>query len=290
MSHAPRVLAASSILLALVACGGGGDSSSSAQAGFTASSAAAFSTALVSDESVQATPSNLPSWAPDPEGKGADVKTLANLTPASSCVTAGPVTVDGQGVSHVTWTYTNCTGPEGGTINGTRDISWSQDPGNANATDYTIVPHLTITNGTKTWVFEGGTRGLVVDTVAMSTTITVRDMSATLTDSSDPGFSATYTWSRDMVADWSVSGQYKLSGTFTWQNSANDRGPVTGSIAASDPLIWVSGCCHPESGTISLTRVTSGATATAAFTTPCGTLNLTWGRDNTATVHLLCPQ
>ena len=88
MFQAPRILAASSVLFALVACGGSGDSSSSASTTFTASSTAAFSTALVNDESVQATPSNLPSWAPDPDGKGADVKTLANLTPANACVTA----------------------------------------------------------------------------------------------------------------------------------------------------------------------------------------------------------
>jgi len=289
MFQASRVFVASSVLFTFVACGGSGDSSSS-QTGFSGSSAAAFATALVNDEGVQATPSNLPAWAPDPDGKGADVKTIANLAPANACVTAGPVTVDGQGVSHVTWTYTNCTGPEGGTVNGTRAISWVQDPNNTNATDYTIVPDITITNGTKTWVLAGGTRSLVVDTVAKSTTITVRDMSATLTDSADPGFSATYTWSRDMVADWSVSGQYKLSGTFTWQNSANDRGPINGSIAAANPLIWMTGCCHPESGAISLTRVESGATATATYTTPCGTLDLAWGDGNTATAHLFCPQ
>ena len=289
MFRSARALPALPVLFALVACGGG-SSSNSSQPSFSGGSAAAFSTALANDESVQATPSSLPSWAPDPDGQNAEAKTIQNLTPANACVTAGPVTVDGQGVSHVTWTYTNCIGPEGGTINGTRDISWVQDPVNANATDYTIVPHITIANGTRTWTLEGGTRALVVDKVAKTTTITVRDMAATLTDSADPDFSATYTWSRDMLADWSVSGQYKLSGTFTWQNSASDRGPISGSIASSDPLIWVSGCCHPESGTIHLTRVNSGATASATFTTPCGTLDLAWGNGNTATVHLQCPQ
>lgn len=287
MFRATRVLPVPLTLLALVACGGG--SSSDSKAGFGASSTASFADALTNDEGVQATPSNLPLWAPDPDGKGADVRTVVNVVPPNACVTAGPVTVDGQGVSHVTWTYSNCMGPEGGTINGTREISWIQDPVNANATDYTIVPHLSITNGTKTWVFDGGTRNLVVDSSTKTTTITVRDMTATLTDSADPAFSATYTWSRDMAADWSVSGQYKLSGTFTFQNSASDRGPVNGSISASAPLIWETGCCHPQSGTINLTRVLSGATASATFSQPCGTLTVAWGSGRSATLTLSCP-
>ncbi|MBS1766399.1 MAG: hypothetical protein JST05_03215 [Acidobacteria bacterium] len=287
MFRTTRLALACPVLFALVACGGSGSSSS--QTSFNGSSAAGFAAALVNEEGDQPTTATLPAWAPDPDGQG-QVKTAINLSPStSSCVTTSPVTVDGNGVSHVTRTYTNCMGPEGGTINGTRDISWVQDPNNANATDYTFVPHITITNGTRTWVIEGGTRNLVVDKVAMTTTITVRNQTVTLTDSANPNFSATYTWSRDMLADWSVTGQYKLSGTFTWQNSASDRGPITGSISSSDPLIWTTACCHPESGTINLTRVESGATATVTFSQPCGTLTATWGNGNTATFQLTCP-
>ncbi|MBS1784180.1 MAG: hypothetical protein JST24_01985 [Acidobacteria bacterium] len=287
MASSIRLLTASSLFFALVACGGG--SSSSASSGFTADSSAAFTEALVNGEGIQAAPSSLPSWAPDPSGSGADVKMAINPLPASSCVTASPITVDGQGVSHVTWTYTNCVGPEGGTINGTRAISFVQDPNNANAMDYTIVPNITISNGTRTWTIQGGTRSLVVDSSTSTTTITVRNMTATLSNSADPTFNATYTWSRDMTADWSVAGVYKLWGTFSFQNSASDRGPVTGSISQGDPLTWATGCCHPESGTVTLTRVNSGATATAQFSQPCGTLLLSWGNGNTATKTLLCP-
>lgn len=288
MASSFRLFAAPSLLLALVACGGNGSSSSSSN-GFTADSSAAFTEALVNGESMQGSPSALPSWAPDPGGSGAQVKIGFNPIPVSSCVSASPITVDGQGVSHVTWTYTNCTGPEGGTINGTRTISFIQDPNNANAVDYTIVPNITIANGTRTWTIQGGTRSLVVDSSTSTTTITVRNMTATLSDSADPNFNATYTWSRDMTADWSVAGVYKLWGTFSFQNSASDRGPVTGSISASDPLTWAVGCCHPESGTVNLTRVNSGATATAQYATPCGTLMLTFGNGRTATRTLSCP-
>lgn len=287
MASSIRLFTASSLFFALVACGGG--ASSSASSGFTADSSAAFTEALVNGEGIQAAPSSLPSWAPDPSGSGADVKMAINPLPSSSCVTASPITVDGQGVSHVTWTYTNCVGPEGGTINGTRAISFVQDPNNANAMDYTIVPNITISNGTRTWTIQGGTRSLVVDSSTSTTTITVRNMTATLSNSADPTFNATYTWSRDMTADWSVAGVYKLWGTFSFQNSASDRGPVTGSISQNDPLTWATGCCHPESGTVTLTRVNSGATATAQFSQPCGTLLLSWGNGSTATKTLLCP-
>lgn len=287
MFRTTRLALAGPALFALVACGGGGSSSS--QADFNGSSAAGFAAALANEEGDQPTSATLPAWAPDPDGQGL-VKTAINLSPlTSSCVTTSAVTVDGNGVSHVTRTYTNCTGPEGGTINGTRDISWVQDPTNPNATDYTFVPHITITNGTRTWVIEGGTRSLVVDKVAKTTTITVRNQTVTLTDSAHPDFSATYTWSRDMQADWSVSGQYKLWGTFTWQNSDSSRGPISGSVSSGDPLIWVTGCCHPESGTVSLTRVESGATATVTFSQPCGTVTAAWGNGNTATFQLSCP-
>ncbi len=287
MASRVRLLSASSLLFALVACGGG--SSSASQSGFTGDSAAAFTEALVNGEAIQAAPSSLPAWAPDPGGSGANVKMAISPLTSASCVTASPITVDGNGVSHVTWTYTNCTGPEGGTINGTRDISFVQDPNNANAMDYTIVPNITITNGTFTWTIQGGTRSLVVDSSTHTTAITVRNMTATLSDSADSNFNATYTWSRDMTADWSVAGVYKLWGTFTFQNSESSRGPVSGSISQADPLTWNTGCCHPESGTVTLTRVESGATATAQFTQPCGTLMLTWGNGNTATKTLLCP-
>lgn len=289
MSRSARLAPAPALLLALVACGGGGSSSSSAST-FTASSTASFTEAVINDESLQGSATALPAWAPDPEAQGAVARMAVNTTPPSACITASPITVDSQGVSHLTWTYTNCQGPEGGTINGTRAISFAQDPANANAVDYTIVPDLTITNGTRTWRIQGGTRTLVVDAATKTTAITVRSMTATLTDSSDPSFNATYTWSRDMVADWSLAGVYKLWGTFTFQNSDSTRGPVTGSISSGDPLVWETGCCHPQSGTVNLTRVTTGATATATFALPCGTLNLAFGNGRTATRTLLCPQ
>lgn len=289
MIRSARFLPAPAVLLALVACGGSG-SSSNAASGFSASSTASFTEALLNDEGLQGSATALPAWAPDPEGQGATARMAVNTTPPSACITASPITVDAQGVSHLTWTYTNCQGPEGGTINGTRAISFVQDPANASAVDYTIVPDLTITNGTRTWRIQGGTRTLVVDGSTKTTTITVRNMTATLSDSADPAFDATYTWSRDMVADWSLAGVYKLWGTFTFQNSDSARGPVSGSISSQDPLVWETGCCHPDSGTVSLTRVDSGATATATFTLPCGTLNLAFGNGRTATRTLLCPQ
>ena len=287
MKRFSALVSAPVILFTLVACGGGGSSSSST--GFTGAAAASFSTAVINEEGVQATSSTLPTWASDPSGSNPDVKMAMNLAPVSACVSASPITVDGQGVSHVTWTYTNCTGPEGGTLNGTRAISWIQDPNNANAIDYTIVPNITIANGTYTWTISGGTRSLVVDSVLKNTTITVRDMTATLTNSGDPNFSASYTWSRDMVADWSVAGEYQLSGSFSFQNSASDRGPVTGTISSADPLIWQTGCCHPMSGTVNLVRVLSGKTATVSFSQPCGTRTITLPDGTVATKTLACP-
>jgi hypothetical protein len=256
------------LLLALTACGGSG--SGTAALPLEAGLARKATNDLMTFESLQATPTSLPIWAPTPEGSA------LGFTPGSmpACVSKGaPSAPDGNGYTHVVSTYTNCNGPHGGLLNGTVEVAFKN-------ADYLITYNLTASapGSTYTWTYTGQ-RHAVLDTTAKTSTLTSTIVVTTFNGGSSTGAETyTGTWN----ADWATVGTYKLWGSF--QVTATGQETLTGTVAAASPLSWSAGCCYPGSGTLALVKGARSADIT--FALPCGKVFLALPGSTTATVSL----
>ncbi|HJV22897.1 MAG TPA: hypothetical protein VJ570_09370 [Holophagaceae bacterium] len=221
-------------------------------------------------ERTQATSSNLPTWAPTPEG------TALAFTPGASalCVSKGiPSDPDLNGYTHVVSTYAGCTGPQGGTLNGTVDTAFRNG-------DYFLTFNLTAAlpaNGLS-WTYSGQ-RHVVLDLAHSLSTITSTIVVSAYLNGSPLG---TESYNANLSADWATANQYKLWGTFNVMATGQDT--LVGSISAAQPLVWSPGCCYPGSGTLSLSR--GGKTAGVTFALPCGQVTLSLPGSGDAAVAL----
>lgn len=262
------------LLLSLTGCGGGGPVAGSQGSGSTtaleAGSARKATNDLMTFESLQATSTALPIWAPTPEGSA------LGFTPgtAAACVSKGvPSAPDVNGYTHVVSTYTNCNAPHGGLLNGTVEVAFKN-------ADYLITYNLTATlaGSSISWTYTGQ-RHAVLDTTAKTSAITSTILVTTYSGASPTG---TETYTANWTADWATAGTYKLWGSFLV--SAPGQDTLAGSVPAGTPLVWTSGCCYPGSGTLALVK--GGRSAGITFALPCGQVLLSLPGSATATVGL----
>ncbi|HJV89150.1 MAG TPA: hypothetical protein VJ623_02500 [Holophagaceae bacterium] len=262
------------LFLGFAACGGGGSVSINGSTGGSQALDGATARKVTNDlmifESTQATSSSLPIWAPTPEGSA-----LA-FTPGASniCVTKGvPSAPDGNGYTHVLSTYSGCTGPQGGTLNGTVDTAFKNN-------DYYLSYNLTaaLPASGLSWTYTGQ-RHLVLDPTHSQSTITSTIVVSAYLNGSLLG---TENYNANLSADWATANQYKLWGTFNVTSTGQDT--LVGTLSAAQPLIWSPGCCYPGSGTLALTRGTQSGSVT--FALPCGQVTLSLPGSGDAAVAL----
>ncbi len=245
----------------LLACGGSASRDQAPVAPpaktLTANEARAATWGFLTVEHSAAVASRMPGFIPSGEGR------LLSLPPLPPCVSV--VSSLGAGITTVALTFTACTGPDGGTLNGLVTITF-----NAQATEFSVAyQNLVAKKDTRTWTFSGS-KSLKVDAAAKQATLTANHLSATYTDSAHPETSKAYLYDASLHADWATAGTYKLSGSFSLTENAT---LTSGAIPAAAPLTWTEGCCYPVSGSITFAR--GGASTIATFGLPCGTLTIT---------------
>ena len=251
---------APAILVGILACGGKADGTPAQSAKLDTAEAQNYTAAFLDRENHQAAEASLP--AVEPAGEA-----LALTYPAApACATSTPITP-----TSVKWTFVNCTGPHGWTWNGAIVISWQ-----TNADGSVLVKHdnqnMVGTKEGRSWTING-----VKDILRNPATKV-----ATLT--AEPGFTKTFSdgtrtvafsYACSLTADHSVEGQRKLWGTWSLTPQAAAAGEgASGTISKDTPLFWDrgTGCCHPVSGTLALTR--GSRSATLVFGLPCGTVTI----------------
>lgn len=200
---------------------------------------------------------------------------VAMQTPSHpACVAVSDITP-----GSVTWTFNACTGPHGWTWNGVTVISWTPN------TDGTVlVKHdrrnMVGTKDGRTWTVNG-----VRDTLINPATKIVEV-------TAEPGFtkvfndgttSISYVYTANLTASHAEEGKRKLSGTWALTPATGDA--ISGSISAATPLVWdkAANCCHPVSGTLTLSK--GSKDATLVFGLPCGSITV----NGTAKTLGACP-
>ncbi|MDE3246203.1 MAG: hypothetical protein KGN80_08960, partial [Acidobacteriota bacterium] len=161
----------------LLACGGSAslnqESVPPPTKALTADEARAATWGFLTVEHSAAVASRMPGFIPSGEGR------LLSLPPLPPCVSVASSL--GPGITTVALTFNACTGPDGGTLNGTVTITF-----NAQATDFSVVyQNLVAKKDTRTWTFSGS-KSLKVDAAAKQATLTANHLSATFTDSAHP--------------------------------------------------------------------------------------------------------
>lgn len=261
--------------LLLAGCGGGGSSPTTAPPAqpLASSAVSPFVTAfLIAEQQGVATPDALPTLAP-----AGDAGVFALVQPAvPACVS---VTSAGPGISPVTYTFNNCTGPNGGTLTGQLVVAWS-------GSTYTLTyQNLTATRGTQAWMLNGS-KTIAVNAAARQASLSTAGLTHTFTDSANPSSNTTFTYACALTADWATAGQRKLWGTFSYQSGLDAT--LHAAIAQAAPLVWSAGCCYPGSGTVAFTK--GLAKADVAFGLPCGTVTITpFGQAGTVSTLAACP-
>lgn len=186
--------------------------------------------------------------------------------PTVSCITQ--VTSTKEGRTFILYTFNNCgdIAVTPNNLNGTISVSFS----NLAPTSYTVeYNNLVATRGTQTWVFNG-TKTLNINPAAKQAVLIATNLSAVLTDSAHPELNRSYLYNANLNADWATTDTFKLAGGYNLVANTHTLGGV---IASATPMTWTAGCCYPTSGSISLTK--DAASASAAFSLPCGTLTIT---------------
>lgn len=270
-----QVLTLCTSLTLLLACGGGSPSRSGGSGTaptlrpMSADTAESMLTAFLLAEHGYATVPGLPSQTP---GGAPGVMGLSFPAALPPCVGVAMT-----GTASVTLTFTNCTGPHGGTLNGQLALSWA--PGQVTV----AYQHLQAAKGTQSWTLDG-TKSLKVDAAAKTATVTATGITFAFADSAAPATNATLSYGCNLASTWATAGTYAVTGTFTVQRG--NEAALTGTLPASAPLTWTAGCCHPSSGSLGLQQ--GSAHADLAFGPPCGTLTITpFGQP--AVTRLLAP-
>lgn len=266
------------LLLLAPGCGGDGAASSSATTSKTTTplatdTAAGMMGTFLLSESQSAADSALPALAP-----AGDEGVLALAAPAlPSCIA---VTSGGPGTP-ITYTFTNCLGPNGGTLNGQITFTW------VGSTCTLTYGNFSATKGSQAWVLNG-TKTITVNKTASQSQVVTGSGGIThaFTDSATPANNRTFTYTCALLADWATPGSYKLSGTFSYQTTSDDT--LEGSIPSAAPLTWTTGCCYPSMGIVNLKK--GYAKADLSFGLPCGTLTVTsYGQASVTRTLAACP-
>jgi hypothetical protein len=265
------------VLFLATACGGGaGSGSATTQKDPTplaADTAAGVMGTFLLSESQSAADSALPSLAPAGD-EGVLALAAPLLNPCIGVTSGGPGTP-------ITYTFTNCVGPNGGTLNGQITFSWV---GNACTLTY---GNFSATKGSQAWVLNG-TKTVTVNKTAHQSQVVTGSGGIThaFTDTAAPANNRTFTYTCALLADWATPGSYKLSGTFGYQTAGDDT--LEGSIPSAAPLTWTVGCCYPSMGIVNLKK--GLAKADLSFGLPCGTLTVTsYGQASVTRTLAACP-
>lgn len=247
-------------LAALLACNGTSSSNvnpSPAAAQMDTTEAATLSASFLDMENNQA-------GELDGSGAFAAGEAMAVQLPEHpSCVSVSNATL-----GSVTWTFNACTGPHGWTWNGVTVISWTVNPDGTR-----LVKHdrrnMVGTKEGKTWTING-----IKDHLINPTAKTVQIYA-------EPGFTkvlkdgattTNYLYTCNLTANRAEEGKRKLFGTWAMTPATGDA--ISGSISQATPLVWekAANCCHPVSGTMTLTK--GAKEAIIVHSLPCGSITV----------------
>lgn len=190
-----------------------------------------------------------------------------------------------------TYTFTNCTAANGGTLAGTVAVTPVPAPGNPGP--YTETYDLTVRGPagaqppTQTWHYTG-TQTFTVTYAGTTPTgvalaVAPDGITAAYTDSANPSNDRTYTFQGSLAADPSTPNRVAISGAYTFKRRVNqvETETLTATVAAGDPLVWSQACRdYPSSGTITLDLVSTTLGASSlqiqfnAATLGCGVVSL----------------